>query len=243
VVTEIQNLLTEQALASILVARILNGPSIEFSTVSVVSGLPGVVRKSSKVYAGHLSDRVGREWVWTTGNFAFVFSCLLLWHRDGGGDPRRRRRPLDHRPATASAIMRLPFDAARCGPPQAGRPFVSTAVVGETPNLAARLQALAQPNQIVVSAATRGIRESTDSKSSIRAHGGTTATHPSPPILERKDGRRLWGRKRRLFTAHAESGHSTVMQATSSMQLGSRYHIRAAVRVLQPGGPRHRVTL
>src|SRR6266404_7456257 len=29
-----------------------------------------------------------------------------------------------------------------------------TAVVGETPNLAARLQALAQPNQIVVSAAT-----------------------------------------------------------------------------------------
>jgi hypothetical protein len=34
----------------------------------------------------------------------------------------------------------------------------------------------------------------------------------------------------------AESGQSTVMQATSSMQLGSRYHIRAAVRVLQPGG-------
>jgi class 3 adenylate cyclase/tetratricopeptide (TPR) repeat protein len=32
-----------------------------------------------------------------------------------------------------------------------------TAVVGETPNLAARLQALAQPNQIVVSAATRAI--------------------------------------------------------------------------------------
>jgi len=30
-----------------------------------------------------------------------------------------------------------------------------TAVVGETPNLAARLQALAQPNQIIVSAATR----------------------------------------------------------------------------------------
>src|ERR1700751_5831738 len=30
-----------------------------------------------------------------------------------------------------------------------------TAVVGETPNLAARLQALAQPNQIVVSAETR----------------------------------------------------------------------------------------
>ena len=33
----------------------------------------------------------------------------------------------------------------------------------------------------------------------------------------------------------AESGHSTVMQATSSMQLGSRYHIRAAVQVPQPG--------
>jgi class 3 adenylate cyclase len=32
-----------------------------------------------------------------------------------------------------------------------------TAVVGETPNLAARLQALAQPNQIVVSSATRSM--------------------------------------------------------------------------------------
>jgi class 3 adenylate cyclase len=32
-----------------------------------------------------------------------------------------------------------------------------TAVVGETPNLAARLQAMAQPNQIVVSAATRAM--------------------------------------------------------------------------------------
>src|SRR4029077_9352661 len=32
-----------------------------------------------------------------------------------------------------------------------------TAVVGETPNLAARLQALVQPNQIVVSAATRAM--------------------------------------------------------------------------------------
>src|SRR6201997_3083209 len=32
-----------------------------------------------------------------------------------------------------------------------------TAVVGETPNLAARLQGLAQPNQIVVSAATRAM--------------------------------------------------------------------------------------
>src|SRR6516225_8884674 len=34
---------------------------------------------------------------------------------------------------------------------------LETAVVGETPNLAARLQALAQPNQIVVSAATRAM--------------------------------------------------------------------------------------
>jgi hypothetical protein len=32
-----------------------------------------------------------------------------------------------------------------------------TAVIGETPNLAARLQALAQPNQIVVSASTRAM--------------------------------------------------------------------------------------
>ncbi len=41
-----------------------------------------------------------------------------------------------------------------------------TAVVGETPALAARLQALAQPNQIVVSAATRAMR---------RASGGDGA--------------------------------------------------------------------
>ena len=34
---------------------------------------------------------------------------------------------------------------------------LETAVVGETPNLAARLQALAQPNQIVVSSATRAM--------------------------------------------------------------------------------------
>jgi hypothetical protein len=32
------------------------------------------------------------------------------------------------------------------------------------------------------------------------------------------------------------AANSTVMQATSSMQLGSRYHVRAAVRVPQPGG-------
>src|SRR5215469_819226 len=34
----------------------------------------------------------------------------------------------------------------------------------------------------------------------------------------------------------AETGLSTVIQATGSTQLGSRYPIRAAVRVLQPGG-------
>jgi hypothetical protein len=42
----------------------------------------------------------------------------------------------------------------------------------------------------------------------------------------------------------AVNGHSTVVQATSSVQLGSRYHIRAAVRFLQPGDlviePRYR---
>jgi MFS family permease len=27
---------------------------------------------------GHLSDRIGREWVWTIGNMGFVLSCVLL---------------------------------------------------------------------------------------------------------------------------------------------------------------------
>src|SRR6516164_4055088 len=62
-----------------------------------------------------------------------------------------------------------------------------------------------------------------------------------------RNGLRLWirtnGRKTALqplnlnldFEHAHVSGHSTIVQATSSMQLGSRYHIRAAVRVLQPG--------
>jgi len=63
-----------------------------------------------------------------------------------------------------------------------------------------------------------------------------------------RNGLRLWiqtnGRKTALqplnltldFEHAHVSGHSTVIQATCSMQLGSRYHICAAVRVLQPEG-------
>src|SRR5262249_49320326 len=43
--------LTKQTLAPILIARIFKGSSIEFSTVTVVTGHPGLVRKSRKVYA------------------------------------------------------------------------------------------------------------------------------------------------------------------------------------------------
>lgn len=38
-------------------------------------GLSGVV---GLISLGHLSDRIGREWVWTLGALGFVLSCLLL---------------------------------------------------------------------------------------------------------------------------------------------------------------------
>jgi MFS family permease len=31
-----------------------------------------------QIVLGHLSDRIGREWVWTIGNGGFVISCLTL---------------------------------------------------------------------------------------------------------------------------------------------------------------------
>jgi MFS family permease len=31
-----------------------------------------------QIALGHLSDRIGREWVWTIGNNGFVLSCLAL---------------------------------------------------------------------------------------------------------------------------------------------------------------------
>jgi MFS family permease len=41
-------------------------------------GLVGLVAVPGQIGLGHLSDRIGREWVWTIGNGGFVLSCLAL---------------------------------------------------------------------------------------------------------------------------------------------------------------------
>jgi MFS family permease len=41
-------------------------------------GLVSLVAVPGQIAFGHLSDRIGREWVWTIGNFGFVLCCLLL---------------------------------------------------------------------------------------------------------------------------------------------------------------------
>jgi len=41
-------------------------------------GLVSLVAVPGQIAFGHLSDRVGREWVWTIGNFGFVVCCLAL---------------------------------------------------------------------------------------------------------------------------------------------------------------------
>jgi MFS family permease len=41
-------------------------------------GLVSLVAISGQIAFGHLSDRIGREWVWTIGNMGFVISCVLL---------------------------------------------------------------------------------------------------------------------------------------------------------------------
>ena len=41
-------------------------------------GLVSLVAVPGQIALGHLSDRIGREWVWTIGNLGFVACCLLL---------------------------------------------------------------------------------------------------------------------------------------------------------------------
>jgi MFS family permease len=41
-------------------------------------GLVSLVAVPGQIALGHLSDRIGREWVWAIGNFGFVLSCLAL---------------------------------------------------------------------------------------------------------------------------------------------------------------------
>jgi MFS family permease len=41
-------------------------------------GLVSLVAVPGQIALGHLSDRIGREWVWTIGNLGFVVTCLAL---------------------------------------------------------------------------------------------------------------------------------------------------------------------
>jgi MFS family permease len=41
-------------------------------------GVVSLVAIPGQIAFGHLSDRIGREWVWTIGNIGFVISCVLL---------------------------------------------------------------------------------------------------------------------------------------------------------------------
>jgi MFS family permease len=41
-------------------------------------GLVSLVAVPGQIAFGHLSDRVGREWVWTIGNLGFVICCIAL---------------------------------------------------------------------------------------------------------------------------------------------------------------------
>jgi MFS family permease len=41
-------------------------------------GLVGLVAVPGQIALGHLSDRIGREWIWGIGNLGFVLCCLAL---------------------------------------------------------------------------------------------------------------------------------------------------------------------
>jgi MFS family permease len=48
------------------------------SKAALALGLVSLVAIPGQIAFGHLSDRIGREWVWTIGNMGFVFCCLIL---------------------------------------------------------------------------------------------------------------------------------------------------------------------
>jgi MFS family permease len=41
-------------------------------------GLVSLVAVPGQIAFGHLSDRIGREWIWTIGNAGFVLCCVFL---------------------------------------------------------------------------------------------------------------------------------------------------------------------
>ena len=48
------------------------------STAGWALGLVSLVAVPGQIVFGHLSDRIGREWVWAIGNGGFVLSCVAL---------------------------------------------------------------------------------------------------------------------------------------------------------------------
>jgi MFS family permease len=48
------------------------------SSAAWALGLVSLVAVPGQIGLGYLSDRIGREWVWTIGNAGFVLSCLAL---------------------------------------------------------------------------------------------------------------------------------------------------------------------
>ncbi|MCF8467731.1 MAG: MFS transporter, partial [Sneathiella sp.] len=53
---------------------------IGFSGIEAASalGLVGFAGVLGQIYLGNLSDRIGREWVWTLSTLGFLLSCILL---------------------------------------------------------------------------------------------------------------------------------------------------------------------
>jgi MFS family permease len=50
-------------------------------------GLVSLAAVPGQVALGHLSDRIGREWVWVIGNLGFVFCCMALLALGSGRSP------------------------------------------------------------------------------------------------------------------------------------------------------------
>jgi MFS family permease len=48
------------------------------ATAAWALGAVSLAAVPGQIALGHLSDRIGREWVWTIGNLGFVASCLAL---------------------------------------------------------------------------------------------------------------------------------------------------------------------
>jgi len=48
------------------------------SEAALALGLVSLVAVPGQIVFGHLSDRIGREWIWTIGNAGFVVSCVSL---------------------------------------------------------------------------------------------------------------------------------------------------------------------